>query len=113
MPAPRSSGDDFDRAWQRALDDLELDVERAEAVLRDSHLEPGETAPTVTWTPPRLTHPLPDSMRERAERILERQLALAGRLATAMTSSRRHLDVVERIVPSDPHSRPMYVDQAL
>jgi 2-phospho-L-lactate transferase/gluconeogenesis factor (CofD/UPF0052 family) len=50
-------------------------------------------------------------MRERAERILERQLAVTGRLSSAMTSSRRHLDVVARLVPSD--ARPMYLDQAL
>lgn len=114
---PRTGEDDFDHAWQRALDDLEVDVERAEALLRDGHEDHGGPdardggPPTVTWTAPRLDAPLPDSMRERAERILERQLAVTGRLASAMTSSRRHMDVVDRLVPSD--ARPMYVDQAL
>ncbi|MGJ7441889.1 hypothetical protein [Aquipuribacter sp. MA13-6] len=118
---PRTGDDDFDHAWQRALDDLEVDVERAEAMLRDSHEDhggdqqggpgPDGAPPRVTWTAPRLDTPLPDSMRERAERILERQLLVTGRLSTAMTSSRRHMEVVDRLVPSD--ARPMYVDQAL
>ena len=64
------------------------------------------------WAPPTLRTPLPDTLRERAERLLERQLVVTGRLSAAMTSSRRHLDVVERLVPSDD-PRPMYVDRAL
>jgi hypothetical protein len=100
----------FAAAWRQALDELELEVDRAEAMLRAEHdWQDLAASGTTSWVAPRIPAPLPESMRERAERILERQLAVAGRLSTAMTSSRRHLDVVDRLVPSD--ARPMYVDQ--
>lgn len=123
----------FTAAWVRALDELELEVDRAEALLSAEHARAagpagaagraaraaradraqadGSADAMAPWVPPQLRTPLPDTLRERAERLLERQLVVTGRLAAAMTSSRRHLDVVERLVPSDP--RPMYVDQAL
>lgn len=112
LPPPRGA-DDFSAAWATALDELELEVDRAELLLRAEHsrTEPHLPAAVTAWAPPTLRTPLPDSMRERAERLLERQLAVTGRLATAMTSSRRHLDLVDRLVPSD--ARPMYLDQAL
>lgn len=112
VPAQRGS-DDFSAAWAAALDDLELEVDRAERLLRAEHTRTdADNAPAAgAWAPPTLRTPLPDSMRERAERLLERQLAVAGRLSTAMTSSRRHLEVVDRLVPSD--ARPMYLDEAL
>lgn len=109
VPRPTPPGDDFSAAWHDALDELELEVSRAEDLLRSGHAETAASLPP--WTPPTLRAPLPDTLLERAERLLERQLVVAGRLSAAMTSSRRHLDVVERLVPSDP--RPMYVDQAL
>lgn len=111
--APAHHGpDDFSAAWVTALDELEVEVDRAEQLLRAEHTRTGTDLPSAaTWVPPSVRTPLPDSLRERAERLLERQLAVAGRLATAMTSSRRHLEVVDRLVPSD--ARPMYLDRAL
>lgn len=114
MIEPRPAAEDFAGAWHRALDELELEVDRAEALLHAEHsraASPAVVMTTAAWTPPQLRTPLPDTLRERAERLLERQLTVVGRLSTAMTSSRRHLDVVDRLVPSD--ARPMYVDQAL
>ena len=119
MIEPRRDPEDFAGAWRHALDELELEVELAEDLLRAEHdrTDPSRAdllaglGATTTWVPPVIRSPLPDTMRARAERILERQLTVTGRLSTAMTSSRKHLDVVERLVPSD--SRPMYVDQAL
>ena len=113
VPAQGGPPDGFDPAWARALDELELEVDRAEQLLSAEHARLDEAAacPPAPWLPPSLRTPLPDTLRERAERLLDRQLVVTGRLAAAMTSSRRHLDVVERLVPSDP--RPMYVDQAL
>lgn len=119
VPAQGGSCDDFSAAWVQALDELELEVDRAELLLSAEHARTSGTATPAAgpgtaagpWVPPQLRTPLPDTLRERAERLLERQLLVTGRLAVAMTSSRRHMDVVERLVPSDP--RPMYVDQAL
>ena len=114
VPAQGGPRVDFDAAWVHALDELELEVALAEQLLSAEHARTDESAlepASAPWVPPSLRTPLPDTLRERAERLLDRQLVVTGRLATAMTSSRRHLDVVERLVPSDP--RPMYVDQAL
>ncbi|WP_336921769.1 hypothetical protein [Aquipuribacter sp. SD81] len=104
-----STGADFTAAWHAALDDLELEVERAEALLRALHSAEGvpDPVPPGGWTPPALG-PLPASLKERAEVLLDRQLAVTGRLGTAMTASRRHQDVVGRLVDHQP--RPMYVD---
>lgn len=113
--------EDFSVAWAQALDELELEVDRAERLLRAVH-DPGSHHPgeafdesgaalDVPWVAPRIREPLPASMVERAQLLLERQLATAGRLATAMTTSRRHMDVVETLARAE--SRPMYVDQAL
>ncbi len=120
VPAPRARPEDldgagFDAAWVRALDELELEVDRAEALLGAEHARVAELSEAMVggtaWVPPQLRVPLPETLHERAERLLERQLVVTGRLAAAMTSSRRHLELVERLVPGDP--RPMYVDQAL
>ena len=115
VPAQGGSSEDFATAWVRALDDLELEVDRAEQLLSAEHSRTSEVVADpghAPWVAPQLRGtPLPDTLRERAERLLERQLTVTGRLAVAMTSSRRHMDVVERLVPSDP--RPMYVDQAM
>lgn len=102
---------DFTVAWRQALDDMELEIERVEEMLRSLHHTPAEL-PTSAWTPPDIPQPLPASMRERAEILLERQLATVSKLSTAMTSSRKHQQVVDRLV--DTHeARPMYVDQAM
>ncbi|MFC5381498.1 hypothetical protein [Aquipuribacter nitratireducens] len=106
-------GHDFTAAWHAALDDLELEVDRAEALLHALHSPAGaaDPVPPGGWTPPAIGAPLPESLRERAELLLERQLSVAGRLSTAMTASRKHQDVVGRLVEREP--RPMYVDARL
>lgn len=104
---------DFTVAWRAALDDMELEVERVEAMLRSLHSQPVHYAPGA-WTPPQIAQPLPESMRERAEVLLERQLAAVSRLSVAMTSSRKHQQVVGRLVDNEAvKARPMYVDQAM
>ena len=121
LPQPRG-GQDWTLAWTHALDDLELEVARAERLLDSLHQHeeshhPGEGydaqggALDVPWVAPRIDAPLPASLEERARLLLQRQLATAGRFATAMTTSRRHLNVVEGL--ARPASRPMYVDRTL
>lgn len=115
-------GQDWTSVWASALDDLELEVARAERLLDSLHSTEETHHPAegydadggvldVPWLPPRIDAPLPSSLEQRARLLLERQLATAGRLATAMTTSRRHLNVVEGL--AQPASRPMYVDRAL
>jgi hypothetical protein len=105
---------DFTAAWHAALDELELEVDRAEELLRAVHGADGapDPAPVGGWTPPVVGAPLPESLRGRAEVLLDRQLAVAGRLSTAMTASRKHQDVVGRLVERAA-PRPMYVDARL
>ena len=123
MVVPQPRGDrDWTSVWAQALDDLELEVSRAERLLDSVHSNetthhPGEGydadggALDVPWVAPRIDAPLPAPLEERARLLLQRQLATAGRLAAAMTTSRRHLNVIDGL--AQPASRPMYVDRAL
>ncbi len=99
-------------AWSEALAELESDVEQAEAVLAAVREGRGEEKlPTGGWTPPAVRGPIPDDLVERAQVLLERQQETVRRIALAMTASRRHLAVIDRL--SGPAPRPMFVDRAL
>ncbi len=100
-------------AWSDALAELESDIERAEAVLAAVRGGGDTDAPLPGggWTPPRVPGPIPADLVERASALLERQRETARRLSLAMTASRRHLAVVDRL--AGPAPRPMYVDRTL
>ena len=101
-------------AWTAALDGLELDVARAEALLaRD---EPAvesawaAAAATTGWTPPELPGPLPAQLRRRAESILTRQIGVSHELTRAMADSRRHRRLAERLEPGPDARVPVFLD---
>jgi hypothetical protein len=95
---------DWDTAWSRALDEMEIAVVEAEGLLTDTH----RPAP-VPWSPPVGLGPLPASLEERARAILERQLTVAQALSTAMVRGRRHLRALATLTPAPVHP-PVYVD---
>lgn len=102
-------GPGWDGAWRDALDDLELEVECAEGLLRAS--APAQVAaPLPSWRPRELG-PLPGDLRERAADLLARQLAAAEALARAMVGTRRHVELLDRIEDGDDGGRPAYVDR--
>jgi hypothetical protein len=99
-----SSGD-WDRAWEAALDELELSLQEAEQLL---HAAPeAATAGELVvrqdgtavrgWVPPQLNTPMPPEMLERAQDLLARQAELIGATMAAMASTRVNRDLVGRI----------------
>ncbi len=99
-------------AWEDALTALELDVDAVERMLTALHEGTGDLPEaTGSWTPPTVG-PLPESMRERAQLVLARQLRVMEDVAHAAVRSRQHLEVQRRMRPDDATSRPMYVDAA-
>lgn len=97
----------WEGAWVAALDDMEIAVREAEALLTDAH----RPAPVVAapWTPPEGLGPLPATLEERARALLERQLTVAHALSVAMASGRRHRRALASLTPASAHP-PVYVD---
>lgn len=93
---PDGGAAEWEAAWVDALNTLELDVARAEALLADStpaavlHVRPD-------WVAPSLTGPLPERLRARAEAIADRQLRVAEELSRAIAAARQELRLAERI----------------
>lgn len=93
--------------WSAALDELQLEVDAAEALLTTDHLPPGRRG----WVPPAGLGPFPAPLRARAEALVTRQTEVARRLAEAATLARRHAGAAQALRASGP-ARPVYVDTA-
>jgi hypothetical protein len=103
---------DFHAAWVAALDELELEVDRAEAMLRGHDpLQPPLQQPQ--WLPPQLPCPLPEQLLERARDILDRQLAVSAEIAHTMMGNRRHAAYVRQLGSGARREIPVYVDANL
>ena len=119
-PGGGASADEHDRRrsqanWRQALDELEDDVLQAEAAL-----VPGRADAVASWgrriedwVPPTDVGPLPEDLRERAARLLQRQLAVAEELVERILQSQRQRDLAARM--SYAPSRPVasFVDRGL
>jgi hypothetical protein len=103
---------DWHHAWTAALDELEADVDRVEALLADDHRV--RDLPAVDpWSPPAGLGPLPLDLCPRADSILSRQLAAAQSLALTMVGNRRQFEMTARIEAGDEPRRPTYLDCAI
>lgn len=98
----------WEAAWSHALTELELDVAQAEALLRADH-EEAVRLHAQPWVPPHGLGPLPVSLAERAQALLDRQLDVARRTAQAALLSRRHLVAVDAMRERPP-ALPVYLD---
>ncbi|GIF24245.1 hypothetical protein BJ973_007726 [Actinoplanes tereljensis] len=103
---------DWNGAWIDALDELELDVARVEAMLADEHRH-AETPPADLWRPPTELGALPLELKPRADEILTRQLKVAEEIARRLTSNRRQTAMTARIETGEAIKRPVYVDRAM
>jgi hypothetical protein len=103
---------EFRVEWEHALAALELDVEHAERLLQSIHAGADEELPRAlgSWTPPASIGTLPESLVDRAQVVLARQLAVIEDVASAAIRSRQHLEVQRRMRPDDATSRPLFVD---
>jgi hypothetical protein len=101
-------------AWSAALDELELEVGRVEALLAGDHVRRDAAWAAMAvdhteWTQPAGLPPLPADLTERALAVLHRQTAAAASLGLAMTANRRQSIVAARM-GTDEVVRPAYVD---
>lgn len=107
---PRLAAPTWDAAWSTALTELELDVAKAEALLRADHVPAKGPAATVAqWRPPVGLGPLPASLMTRAQALLDRQLDVGRRIAEAANLSRRQAAAAEGM-RSRPPAVPVYLD---
>lgn len=96
-------------AWHTALIDLELEVERAEALLRSA--EP--SAPEISaWAPPPGLGPLPAGLLDRARALHSRQLRVSQTIVDALTHNRAQAAMAARLESGQTATRPVYVDRA-
>jgi hypothetical protein len=110
------TGDEFHAAWAAALAELEVDVERAESLLasRGTRMIPELALPGRVWVAPVLSGPVPESLRARAQAVLDRQLRAAEELSRSIGTARRDLAVARRMSDSAPdRSAPAFLDAAL
>jgi hypothetical protein len=103
---------DWNQAWTTALDELEADVDRVEALLADDH-RVRDLPPVDPWSPPAGLGPLPLDLRPRADAVLSRQIATAKALALAMVANRRQIEMTARLEVGEAHPRPSYLDTAV
>ena len=90
----------WEAAWADALAVLEVDVARAESLLaahRDGVFAAELNVPGQTWVAPVLAGPLPESLRARAQAVLDRQLRAAEELARSVATARRDLLLAQRM----------------
>ena len=110
VAAPPVGEAGFRTRWEQALADLEIEVERAEELLRVAHLPtPPEVAVRATWQPPAGLGPLPVPLLDRARALHTRQLDVARRLAEQAAVSRRHLAATAAL-RARPDAVAVYVD---
>jgi hypothetical protein len=99
-------------AWVAALDEMELDVTAAEAMLADDHRY-AEHPPANLWKAPTDLGALPLELRPRADEILTRQLHAAEESARRMIATRQQMAMNARIETGEAVKRPVYLDCAL
>ena len=101
-------------AWEAALADLDLELDAAEALLASTRSAGAAEAVLAlgSWTPPANLGQLPESLAERAQAVLDRQLQVIEDLAHAAVRSRQQLEVGRRMLPAEP-AAPLFVDAAV
>ena len=99
-------------AWVAALDEMELDVTAAEAMLADDHRY-AEHPPANLWKAPTDLGALPLELRPRADEILTRQLRAAEEIARRMIATRQQMAMNARIETGEAVKRPVYLDCAM
>jgi hypothetical protein len=97
---------DFRAEWVTALERLEVDVEVAEAMLATDQ----EVEPPAPWSPPVTRGPLPSDLEPRARLVLERQLAVAHRVAERLTRTGRHQRYTQAVRSTSHPDVPIYLD---
>jgi hypothetical protein len=100
-------------AWVAALDALDADVTRVEALIADAQ-RIRDLPLTDPWSPPPGLGPLPLDLKPRADAILTRQLNATRELAVAIAANRKQAAFAAK-VESGGYGKapPTYVDRAM
>ncbi|NAZ74706.1 hypothetical protein GTQ99_04615 [Kineococcus sp. T13] len=100
-------------AWTSALHAVEVDVAAAETLLDRLHAgdEPPEQPPASEWIAPALLGHIPAEFADRARLLLQRQVEVSERLASAMVQARSQQRALTMLEP--PERRPVFVDTAV
>jgi hypothetical protein len=99
----------WDTAWLEALADLELEVDRAEALLKSAEIEPPEVS---QWAPPVGLGPLPAELLDRAKALHAKQMRVTQAIMHALTHNRAQAAVAARMETGHVAPRPVYVDSS-
>lgn len=93
--------------WQTELDRLELDVIRAERLLKGL-----STMSTEPWDPPLVPGQIPADLAVRAQDLLDRQERATTSLAAALDDARRQIGYADRVTDMTGRAAagPVYLD---
>jgi hypothetical protein len=93
--------------WDIELDRLELDVIRAERLLKGL-----DALPTEPWNPPVIPGQIPLDLAARAQELLDRQERVTGALGLALAAAQKQVAYAahaQRLAGRD-RSVPVYLD---
>jgi hypothetical protein len=93
--------------WETEIDRLELDVIRAERLLKGL-----ATMPTDPWDPPVIPGQMPADLAARAQELLDRQERATARLTAALADAQRQISYADRVtdVSGRAITAPVYLD---
>ena len=100
--------DDSIRAvWECELDRLEIDVLRAERLLKGL-----ENIPAEPWAPPSIPGQMPADLALRAQALLDRQDRAVADLRSALASAQRQISYADRLTEATGQAPavPVYLD---
>jgi multidrug efflux pump subunit AcrA (membrane-fusion protein) len=100
--------DDSIRAvWECELDRLELDVIRAERLLKGL-----VTLPSEKWDPPEVPGQMPTDLALRAQQLLDRQQRATAELGSALAAAQKQIAYGGRLADATGSvpARPVYLD---
>jgi hypothetical protein len=92
--------------WEIELDRLELDVVRAERLLKGL-----QGLPTDPWIPPAVPGRMPDDLVMRAQDLLDRQGRASKRLKESLSAAQQQIAYADRVTGSlGRPAAPVYLD---
>lgn len=93
--------------WETEIDRLELDVIRAERLLKGL-----ATMPTEPWDPPVIPGQMPADLAARAQELLDRQERATARLTIALADAQRQISYADRVnhISGRADTAPVYLD---
>ena len=92
--------------WESELDRLELDVLRAERLLKGLH-----TLPAEPWDPPHAPGQMPHDLLPRAQDLLDRQARARADLQLALAAAQRQIAYGDRVTGATAGpAEPVYLD---